>query len=606
MKTDVVPTRVRYVVVASTALMAVLLYLDRFCISFAEIFIKEELGLTDGQIGWILGMFFLTYALGQVPAGWLTDRVGARLMLTTYILGWSLFTGLTGAAFGFVTLLLLRGGFGFAQAGAYPTSASLISKWVPFSRRGTASSVVAIGGRIGGALAPLLTGLLIVYFVPLSVPSDLTPGDLLDAPRLCYEIQHGTGTWESKEPANRDNPAARVGERILQLAPEIREAVVRNSRRYARALEAERWRNAERGESPRRLVVTVAPPAQEEMEQLTRALNAILRQSDLYSEAAFAGVTPEKQARRLLALNSKRELALPEQTRLNRLLLEGVYRDSIRKVFVRGWRRVMFVYGLLGVCVAAFFWFVFRNRPDLHPRCNAAEVRLIESSRPPEATQPHGKVAGVPMRFILRSRSLWLISLTQFGTCVGWVLLVTWAPRYFLSAHKVDVETRAWMVFIPIMVGWLGMIAGGPLTDRLVGTIGLRWGRSLPISLSRFTAMAAYLFCLYSWHSPWVAVAAFSVVSFSTDLGTSALWAYKQDAGGRYVGSILGWGNMWGNLGAFFASRYLISLVGQSQNWNAVFLTCATAFLISGIAALGVDARVPIVPQDEQDKRPPQ
>ena len=100
-------------------------------------------------------------------------------------------------------------------------------------------------------------------------------------------------------------------------------------------------------------------------------------------------------------------------------------------------------------------------------------------------------------------------------------------------------------------------------------------------------------------------VVAFSVVSFSTDVGSSALWAYMQDVGGRCVGSILGWGNMWGNLGAFVASRYLISLVGQAQNWNVVFLTCAAAFLVSGIAALFVDATIPIVPHDEQNERLP-
>lgn len=76
------PTRVRYLVVAVTALMAVLLYLDRFCISFAELFIQEELRLTDTQVGWMLSAFFWTYALGQVPAGWLTDRFGSRRMLT--------------------------------------------------------------------------------------------------------------------------------------------------------------------------------------------------------------------------------------------------------------------------------------------------------------------------------------------------------------------------------------------------------------------------------------------------------------------------------------------------------------------------------------------
>ena len=97
---------VRYRVIFACMLMAVLLYLDRFCISFAEVFIKDELGLTDHQIGILLGSFFVSYALCQVPSGWFSDRFGARKMLTLYILMWSLFTALTGFATGFIMLLI--------------------------------------------------------------------------------------------------------------------------------------------------------------------------------------------------------------------------------------------------------------------------------------------------------------------------------------------------------------------------------------------------------------------------------------------------------------------------------------------------------------------
>ena len=123
---------VRYRVIFACMLMSVLLYLDRFCISFAEIFIKDDLGLSDEQIGVVLSAFFFSYALFQVPSGWLSDRFGARTMLTVYILMWSLFTALTGFVTGFVMLLIFRLGFGIGQAGAYPTSANLVSKWMPW------------------------------------------------------------------------------------------------------------------------------------------------------------------------------------------------------------------------------------------------------------------------------------------------------------------------------------------------------------------------------------------------------------------------------------------------------------------------------------------
>src|SRR5689334_7357629 len=120
-------TRVRYLVVGLTMLTSALLYLDRYCISIAERLITEDLRLSNDQVAWLLSAFFWTYALAQVPSGFLSDYYGPRRMLTLYVLLWSLFTGLSGLATGFVMLLVFRFGFGLAQAGAYPTSAVLIA-----------------------------------------------------------------------------------------------------------------------------------------------------------------------------------------------------------------------------------------------------------------------------------------------------------------------------------------------------------------------------------------------------------------------------------------------------------------------------------------------
>jgi MFS family permease len=144
--------------------MAFLLYLDRVCLG--EI-VKGDLFLSEFktskiEVGRIMAAFFFTYALFQVPAGWLSDRFGARTMLTAYILGWSLFTGLTGFATTLTGLWLARLACGFAQAGAYPTSSGLIRKWFSVEQRGTASGMVSMGGRIGGAVAPILTAFLLI------------------------------------------------------------------------------------------------------------------------------------------------------------------------------------------------------------------------------------------------------------------------------------------------------------------------------------------------------------------------------------------------------------------------------------------------------------
>lgn len=597
-------TRVRYYVVLAATLMSVLLYLDRYCLSIVEIYIKQGLGLTDDQIGWIFGAFFYTYALGQVPAGWLSDRFGGRTMLTIYILTWSIFTGLIGLASGFVALLLFRAGFGFGQAGAYPTAANLISKWVPFTARGTASSIVAMGGRVGGALAPFLTALLLVAFVPMSVSSLLTPRDLMSV-NLAYEVTLGDHLPENDRDSNQELKAAE-GQRVLELLPpESAETLREFGRRVAELKQTGANATGDAKTDADEQRQALQQQFDEAKPQLVEAFNTLLTNPQLYSASLFPWDTLPQQAKSLIGdpESPNTQLSSEEQTRLNRLLLESAFSD-IRKVYGEGWRDVMFLYTALGLVVALFFWWVVRDEPRLHPRCNEAELAVIEHGRPATVAAASGRAKGLPMRAILTSFNLWMSSIMQFTTNVGWVFLTTWLARYLDEVHRVPIEQRGFYMLLPIMVGWAGMLLGGPLTDYLARKLGLRWGRSLPMGLTRFTAMAGYLVCLLPYFVPglelplWVYVSAFALVAFSTDLGLSAVWAFQQDIAGKYVGSALGWGNMWGNFGAAIASSIL--LVPSRVGWEGIFMICAGAFFISGVAALMIDARVPLQAEPDQ------
>jgi MFS family permease len=147
----------RYAIVGITAVAALLLYIDRVCISILADPIQTDLGLSDRQKESALSAFFLTYALFQIPIGALADRVGPRLVLTVSIAAWSVVTALTGLAWSFGSLLAVRLLLGLTEAGAYPAAASLVKRWARPDERGRFSSIVAFGGRVGGAFAPTLT-----------------------------------------------------------------------------------------------------------------------------------------------------------------------------------------------------------------------------------------------------------------------------------------------------------------------------------------------------------------------------------------------------------------------------------------------------------------
>ena len=143
----------RYYMILGAFLLTMLLYVDRACISSAKDAIAGDLNLSEKQMGWVMSVFAIGYALFQVPSGILADRLGPRKILTAVVGFWSLFTALTAAAFNFGTLMLYRFLFGVGEAGAFPGCARAIYSWIPMSERGIAQGVTSSGSRIGLAFA---------------------------------------------------------------------------------------------------------------------------------------------------------------------------------------------------------------------------------------------------------------------------------------------------------------------------------------------------------------------------------------------------------------------------------------------------------------------
>ena len=95
--------------------------------------------------------FAVAYALFEIPAGRWGDRYGSRGVLTRIVVWWSFFTALTGAAWGFVMLVVVRFLFGAGEAGALPNAARVLREWFPDSSRARAQGLVAASMLLGGA-----------------------------------------------------------------------------------------------------------------------------------------------------------------------------------------------------------------------------------------------------------------------------------------------------------------------------------------------------------------------------------------------------------------------------------------------------------------------
>ena len=150
------PSTVRHKILATTFLVAFIMYLDRVCMGTAAPTIMREFGLDKIAMGWSVSAFNWAYAIFQVPGGWMADRYGARLILAVALAWWSVFTAATGASVNAGSLMVTRFLFGVGEAAAFPASSRAVVRWLPVDQRGFGQGVQHAGSRLGAAVAPAL------------------------------------------------------------------------------------------------------------------------------------------------------------------------------------------------------------------------------------------------------------------------------------------------------------------------------------------------------------------------------------------------------------------------------------------------------------------
>ena len=157
-------TRTRWWMLVLFSLMYLICYLDRGIISVAQPEMRRDFGLSLSQMGLVLAAFTWAYAIGQIPIGWLGDRLGPKRVLTALIAATSACAILTGAAVGLGSLFGARFLLGIAEAGAFPVASRGMQLWFAPAERGRIQGVTHFFSRFAVAITPLTAGgLLIAY-----------------------------------------------------------------------------------------------------------------------------------------------------------------------------------------------------------------------------------------------------------------------------------------------------------------------------------------------------------------------------------------------------------------------------------------------------------
>ena len=151
------PTRARLGILALISAATMLNYLDRSVLGVAKPALTAELHIGPEVMGLIFSAFSWTYALAQVPGGFVLDKFGTRITYGLSLFLWSAATALHGLASGVAGLLGARLALGLAESPCFPANSRVLASWFPQGERARANSVYAVGQYIGlGLLIPVL------------------------------------------------------------------------------------------------------------------------------------------------------------------------------------------------------------------------------------------------------------------------------------------------------------------------------------------------------------------------------------------------------------------------------------------------------------------
>ena len=142
-------------------LLNLLNFVDRQLIASFANFIVPDLGLTDWQYGILTGLAFVFfYSIMGLFMGTLADKYNRPRLIGFGVLLWSVFTALTGAAKGFISMAIPRAFIGVGESILTPTSMSMLSDSFPANRMGFAAGVYYMGVPIGVGISLLIVGFL--------------------------------------------------------------------------------------------------------------------------------------------------------------------------------------------------------------------------------------------------------------------------------------------------------------------------------------------------------------------------------------------------------------------------------------------------------------
>jgi ACS family glucarate transporter-like MFS transporter len=263
-----------------------------------------------------------------------------------------------------------------------------------------------------------------------------------------------------------------------------------------------------------------------------------------------------------------------------------------------GWRWSFWLSALLGLLVGVVWFLTARDTPEQHASVSPSELQHIQSGRTTggssvekraseQADVPSSDSATLPWSVILRSKEVWLVTLSYF--CFGYVawIFFSWFHRYLFKIRGLDLKSSAFYSTLPPLAMVACSLLGGVINDRLTKAYGKRVGRCGIATFALF--LTAVLLVLGSRAvSAQLASLVLAGGAGALYLAQSSYWSVTADIAGRRAGSTSGFMNMGAQLGGG-VTAVLTPVIAVHLGWTYPFVFAAILSALGAVAWLAVD-----------------
>jgi MFS family permease len=247
-----------------------------------------------------------------------------------------------------------------------------------------------------------------------------------------------------------------------------------------------------------------------------------------------------------------------------------------------GWRSSFWLLGIIGILWAVTWAVWFRNSPDEMPGITASELVEIGHSAPLDSH------SAVPWSQLLRLGNLWLIVFAYLLYAFGSWFYFGWFTTWLVRGAGFSVSEMSLFASFPFVLGMIGNLIGGVLSERAVRRYGrrrsYRWITSVCLVL---TAGSLIAMATVRQHT---AIVVLATLGFGImDLMLPAAWAMCMSLGGRFGGTATAMMNTAGNLGGWICTVAFGYIVRATGDYNLPLRAIAAAVLIAAALFAIVD-----------------